>query len=46
VQINDPSVNTYMLNGLAPGTWYFSMADYTSDGTESAFSNTASKTIP
>jgi hypothetical protein len=46
VQINNPSVNTYMLNGLAPGIWYFSMVDYTSDGTESAFTNSASKTIP
>jgi hypothetical protein len=45
VQINDPSVNTYMLNGLAPGTWYFATVDYTSDGTESSFSNIASKTI-
>jgi hypothetical protein len=45
VQINNPNINTYVLNNLAAGTWYFAILDYTSDGTESAMSNIASKTI-
>jgi hypothetical protein len=35
-----------MLSGLAAGTWYFSINDYTTAGTESAVSNIASTTIP
>jgi hypothetical protein len=45
VQINNPSVTAYILGNLSAGTWYFATVDYTSDGTESSFSNIASKTI-
>ena len=44
--IANPSVTTYILGNLAPGTWYFAVTDYTSGGVESDFSNIANKIIP
>ena len=38
-------VSSYMIDNLSPGTWYFGVKSYTSDGTESDSSNVASKTI-
>jgi hypothetical protein len=46
VQIADANTTSYTINGLAAGTWYFSINAYTSAGVESAISNVASKTIP
>ena len=43
--LSDPSQTTYIVYGLSPGTWYFAASAYTSDGTESALSDVASKTI-
>jgi Fibronectin type III domain len=43
--LNDPSQTTYIVYGLSPGTWYFAASAYTTDGTESALSDVASKTI-
>lgn len=40
-----PGVNTYVIEGLTTGTWYFAVKSYTNTGTESALSNIASKTI-
>jgi hypothetical protein len=46
VQIANPALTSYALTNLASGTWYFSINDYTTAGTESAVSNIASTTIP
>jgi hypothetical protein len=42
----DPSQTTYTVNNLSPGTWYFAVSAYTTDGAEGALSDVASKTIP
>jgi hypothetical protein len=41
----NPNETTYTVNNLRPGTWYFAVSAYTTNGTESAPSNVASKTI-
>jgi len=41
----NPNETTYTVNNLSPGTWYFAVSAYTTDNTESASSNVASKTI-
>jgi hypothetical protein len=43
--LSDPSQTTYIVYGLSPGIWYFAASAYTTDGTESALSGVASKTI-
>lgn len=43
-QISDPSVNTYTIENLPPGTWYFGVTAYTTQGAESTLSNIVSKT--
>jgi hypothetical protein len=45
VQITNVGTLTYMINNLAPGTWYFAIMAVTSTGGESALSNVVSKTI-
>ena len=45
VIISNPSVTTYVITGLTPGTWYFAVAAYTTNGTQSNLSGIASKTI-
>jgi Fibronectin type III domain len=45
VNVTDPSATSYTVTGLSPGTWYFEISAYSSAGTQSAPSNTASKTI-
>ncbi|HEY5807776.1 MAG TPA: fibronectin type III domain-containing protein, partial [Povalibacter sp.] len=45
VELANPSLTSYVVDQLAPGTWYFAVKAYTSAG-ESAASNVASKTIP
>jgi hypothetical protein len=45
VQIANPSVSTYVIDGLTPTTYYFAVRAYTSGGAESANSNVASKTL-
>ncbi len=39
------NVTTYVIGNLAPGTYYFAVTAYDSAGTESTYSNQASKTI-
>ena len=46
VQIANPGTSRYVVESLAAGTWYFSVRAYTSSGTESTASNTASTTVP
>ncbi|HEY6641678.1 fibronectin type III domain-containing protein [Povalibacter sp.] len=45
IQVANPSVSTYVIDGLAPATYYFAVRAYTTAGTESANSNVASKTL-
>ena len=46
VQVANPGLLTYTVQGLASGTWYFSVAAYTTGGSQSAASNPASVVIP
>ncbi len=46
ISISNPSVTSYVIDGLASGTWHFAVKAYTSTGAESSQSNVASKTIP
>jgi hypothetical protein len=43
--INVGNVNSYVVNNLAAGTYYFVVTDYNSNGVESTPSNEVSKTI-
>jgi hypothetical protein len=45
VQIANPGVTNYTISNLSPGTYYFSVRAYTSNGTESANSNVSSKLV-
>ncbi|HEU4618757.1 MAG TPA: putative Ig domain-containing protein [Gammaproteobacteria bacterium] len=45
VTIDNPGITTYVVESLTAGTWYFAMTAFDSEGVESSFSNTASKTI-
>lgn len=46
IQIANPSVTSYSIESLAPGTYYFGVKAYTSGGTESALSNILSRVVP
>ena len=46
VTINNPGVLTYVLTGLASGTWYFAVQANTSAGGSSVLSNSASFAVP
>ena len=43
--INVGMTTSYSVNGLAPGTYYFTVTIFDSSGNESSFSNEASKTV-
>jgi hypothetical protein len=45
VQINTVGLQTYVMDDLEPGTWYFAVMAVTADGAESALSNLVVKTI-
>ncbi|MGB7215843.1 MAG: putative Ig domain-containing protein [Gammaproteobacteria bacterium] len=45
VDIDNPGVTTYVVDNLAPGTYYFATTAVSADGLESDYSNEASKTI-
>lgn len=45
IQVANPGVTAYVLDDLAPGTYYFAVRAYTSAGTESDSSNIASKVV-
>jgi hypothetical protein len=39
IKIDNPSVTTYVVEGLKPGVWYFVVSAFDSDGVESNYSN-------
>jgi hypothetical protein len=41
----DATQTSYVVTDLTPGTWYFAVAAYASDGTTGVMSNVAAKTI-
>lgn len=45
IQISNPSVSRYVIEDLAPSTYYFAVRAYTSNGLESANSATVSKSV-
>jgi Fibronectin type III domain len=45
IVLSDPAATSYVVADLPPGTWYFSVAAFTADGTTGDFSNVAAKTI-
>jgi hypothetical protein len=45
VSVAGAATLSYEITGLASGTWYFAVAADAADGTQSALSNVASKTI-
>jgi len=46
VRIDNPGLTTYVVENLAPGTYEFVSTAFNAAGTESRYSNVASKTIP
>jgi hypothetical protein len=45
VQIANPGLARYVVQDLAPATWYFAVRAYNTAGAESAQSNVVSKTV-
>jgi hypothetical protein len=45
VQLTSVGLQTYVIDGLGTGTWYFAIKAVTQTGVESAFSEIVSKTI-
>jgi hypothetical protein len=45
IQISNPGISTYVIDGLQPGTYYFAMRAFSTSGAESATSSVATKTI-
>ncbi len=43
--IDNPGLATYVVEQLAPGTWFFVVTAFTADDVESEFSNVASKKV-
>ena len=46
LDIGSPAITTAVIEGLASGTWYFTVASYTNVGIESAQTRAVSKTVP
>lgn len=45
VQLNTTGVQTYVIDNLGQGTWYFAIKAVTASGVESALSDVVTKTI-
>jgi hypothetical protein len=45
VNVENPSVNRYVVENLSSGTWYFAVVAVNAAGVSSPLSNTASKTV-
>ena len=46
VRVPDPRLTQYEVHGLGPGTWYFSVAAFTTSGQQSGLAPVTSKFIP
>lgn len=46
IDVPSPEITRLTIGGLAPGTWYFTVASYTSTGVESHPAGPVPKTIP
>ena len=46
VTLSNPGLSSYVITGLASGTWYFIATAFDSAGIESDSTNAVSKTIP
>jgi hypothetical protein len=45
IQINNPSISSYLAENLLPGIYYVVATSFNAQGVESAFSNVAVKTV-
>lgn len=45
IDINNPAISTYVVEGLSGGVWYFAIRAFTASGMESANSNVANKNL-
>lgn len=45
IEVNTLGISSYVVENLAPATWYFAVTAVTASGTESSFSNIANKKI-
>jgi Fibronectin type III domain len=45
VNVTDPTATSFTVSGLTSGTWYFTVAAYSADGTESQPSEVVSATV-
>ena len=45
INVNNPGIASYVVDGLSDGTWYFAVTAFTSDGLSSDYSNEESKQI-
>ena len=45
IEIENPGVTTYLVEGLEPGDWYFAAAAYDSNGVRSDYSIEVTKSI-
>jgi len=45
IKVTNPGLTAYVVDNLSPGTWYFAITSYVSDGTESAHSAVISTKI-
>jgi hypothetical protein len=46
IQVANPGLATYVVDGLSSGSWFFAVRAYNNGGAESANSSVVSKTIP
>ncbi|MGH8241594.1 MAG: fibronectin type III domain-containing protein, partial [Steroidobacteraceae bacterium] len=45
IEVGNPGVSSYVVDSLAPGTYYFAVRAYTNKGAESADSNVLAKVV-
>ena len=46
IYIDDPEITSYVIDELAPGSYYCAISAVNANGSESALSNTVAKTVP
>lgn len=45
IQVANPGITSYVVDNLAPGTYYFAVSAYTSTGEDSSYSPQVSVTV-